>query len=231
MRISGKEDDVKLVILDVDGVILDLWANFMPHMKRAAMRCGFPSDVIEPHFDRVRRGEISGESSLERGIRVLWPNKTDELYARFCRFFRKFEREEPYPLIEGSKETTQFLHAQGILVGLCTTNDMETLEHRFHSVGMSLDEFDVIASGDLPCIKPDPRSLTYLLQETGFAAHEAIFVGDWYSDFEAARGAEIDFFACLSGSVRPDVFERLDMRPERILERLSYLIPLIIHSP
>ncbi|MFB6268876.1 MAG: HAD family hydrolase [Halobacterium sp.] len=57
-----------------------------------------------------------------------------------------------------------------------------------------LDSFRVVAGRDTPpARKPDPRSLTWVLDELGVAPERALFVGDSESDRTTAERAGTDF--------------------------------------
>jgi len=57
-----------------------------------------------------------------------------------------------------------------------------------------LDDFRVVAGRDtVPARKPDPRALTWVLDELGVAPADALFVGDSASDEVTAERAGTDF--------------------------------------
>ena len=57
-----------------------------------------------------------------------------------------------------------------------------------------LDSFRVVAGRDTPpARKPDPRSLTWVLDELGVSPGRALFVGDSESDLTTAERAGTDF--------------------------------------
>lgn len=57
-----------------------------------------------------------------------------------------------------------------------------------------LESFRVVAGRDtVPARKPDPRALTWVLDELGVAPERALFVGDSESDLTTAERAGTDF--------------------------------------
>jgi phosphoglycolate phosphatase-like HAD superfamily hydrolase len=59
---------LELVILDVDGVILDLMAGFAPHLEAAAGQLHLPTAPIRAYLAAVHRGARQTFASLPEAI-------------------------------------------------------------------------------------------------------------------------------------------------------------------
>jgi len=225
MKLFGKP--LELVILDVDGVILDLVSNFQNSFEEAARRCNFDFEPIRTYIAAVSAGDTHGKASLSEGIRELWPNLEDERYAQLSKTFREVERENPYSSYEGSVDAIHWFREQNIPIALCTTNDMKTLEHRFEQVKVDMSWFSALSTWEHKYPKPDPRALDPIFEKIPVNRDSAVYVGDWYPDLETARGANVRFVAVLSGGIPKHAFIREGVKEDHILEKLSDLPELI----
>ena len=133
----------------------------------------------------------------------------------------------PYPPIPEAIEAIQWLRRQGVPVTLCTTNDKPTLEHRLHAAGIDPSWFAAVSTGEYQYRKPDPRAFDPIFEQMKAHREAAVYVGDWHSDIEAARGAGITFVAVLSGGIPRHAFEREGVSKDQIIEQLSDLPSLI----
>ncbi|MDO4435673.1 MAG: HAD-IA family hydrolase [Cardiobacteriaceae bacterium] len=58
----------------------------------------------------------------------------------------------------------------------------------------------VLVGGDtLEVCKPDPAPVLHACEQAGVLPHRALFVGDGYADYEAAKGAGVRFIFCTYG--------------------------------
>ena len=114
---------LKLVILDVDGVILDLMAGFERHLEAAARQLHLPTTPIRDYLAAVHYGARHSYASLPEAIQAWWPALSQIDRQQFVANFRAIERQHRYPAVEGSLETIHWFRRQQIPVALCTTND------------------------------------------------------------------------------------------------------------
>jgi phosphoglycolate phosphatase-like HAD superfamily hydrolase len=226
MELFGRP--LKLVILDVDGVILDLYACFRQNLERAASSLGLPHAPIAQYLSNVSLDRQRSGLTFHDGLRLMWPSLSDGQLQAYVQCFREVERLNPYPPIHGSLETIQWIRAHRLPLALCTTNEREVLRRRFATAGIALEWFAYAVTGEAPYLKPDPRTFDALFAALGVPRDQAVYVGDWYPDWEAARGAGVPFLAVLSGGVTRDAFRREGVPEDHIIERLSDLPNLIM---
>lgn len=223
LYLKDNGQQIKLVILDVDGVILDLHACFEENWIAAASKVGLPKGPIVEYLDGLKSGNRPSRGGLYDGVREVFPSISEERIKKFEVYFRAIEEENPYPLIEGSLETIHWLRELGIPIALCTTNNQNVLQKRFDSVSIDLRWFDAVSTGDWEYIKPHPRAFDPIFGLLSIPKEQALYVGDFHSDVIAAKGAGISFIAVLTGKIPQQSFLAEGVIQERILERLSDL--------
>jgi phosphoglycolate phosphatase-like HAD superfamily hydrolase len=64
---------LKLVILDVDGVIVDLMAGFASYLEAAARQLHLPPEPIRHYLAEVHRGARQSYTHLAEAIEAWWP--------------------------------------------------------------------------------------------------------------------------------------------------------------
>lgn len=225
MQLFGKP--LELVILDVDGTVLDLLQTFQRNYEAAAVRCGLPVEPIRQYLAAVADGRRNHFASAYDSARGLWQGITDETAHALVLAFREEERYRPYPPVPGSIEAIQWFRERSIPLGLCTTNERSALESRLHLAGIELDWFCAMSTWESPHRKPDPRAFDPIFEAVYVPREHAVYVGDWYPDLQAARGADVPFIAVLSGGIPRHTFLREGVPDDHIIERLADLPKLI----
>lgn len=225
MKLFGKP--LKLVILDVDGIIIDLVAGFQKNLEAAASQSDLSAEPIHQYINEVREGKRKGKAKFSDNIQAFWPNLSTEEIKKFITSFRQEERRNPYPPIKGSADTIKWLRKNNTSVALCTTNSQEILDHRLKAAGFDQSLFDAMATGDHLFIKPDSRALDPIFEKVSIPREHAVYVGDWYPDLETARGADVRFVAALSGGIPRHAFLQEGVPEDHIVERLADLPKLI----
>ncbi|HSF29517.1 MAG TPA: HAD family hydrolase [Candidatus Tectomicrobia bacterium] len=218
---------LKLLILDVDGVILDLMAGFASHLEATAAQLHLPTEPIRDYLAAVRRGERQSYTHLAEAIQAWWPALNQRDQQQFVACFHTIERQHPYPAVQGSLETIQWFRRQQIPVALCTTNDRQTLAYRLRSVGMDPEWFAAASTWENGHPKPDPKALEPIFAALPVPRAHALYVGDWYPDIDTARGGGVRFIAVLSGGIPQHAFLREGVPEDHIIPRLQHLLSLI----
>lgn len=224
MQLFGKP--LELAILDVDGVIVDVTECLRDSMTIAAERLALPVTPIHDHFDASWDGDPWWGGFQDR-IHMIWPHLDADGVLAYAWRFQEVRREKPWPAIEGSIETIHWLRSRGLPVALCTTNDLPTLEHQLSAVGIEPSWFAALSTWESGHPKPDPLALKPIFDAVAVSREESVYVGDWWPDLRAARGARVRFIATLSGGVPRAAFLREGVPEDHILERLADLPKLI----
>jgi len=87
---------LELVILDVDGVILDLMAGFERHLEAAAGQLHLPTEPIRAYLAAVHHGVRQSYANLSEAIHAWWPALSPSGSRQFKEYFRTIERTHPY---------------------------------------------------------------------------------------------------------------------------------------
>ena len=182
---------IKVVVLDVDGTLMDTnylhteaWARAFEAVGQRAPR--------EKVHKQVGKGSgkliaefVEGEDAMQKV-----DDLHSELYAEM--------QEHGFPL-PGAKELISSLAERGYDLWIVSSAPPEELEYY-----MGLLETDgklkgVVNSGDVEGAKPEPDIFEEALRRAGVSADETITVGDSIWDVQAAAGAGIRTVGVLSG--------------------------------
>lgn len=191
-------DPLRLVLLDVDGTLVDSLHNICTAMDLA---CSWVGVQAPPHA-HVRRGV--GLSLIEAVAQAL-PEQPAEIHARLAEAYKDaFVAQRARPdhqehLFPGTPEALDRLDAAGWLIGLATGKSRRGVDsflerHGFH------DRFVTIHTADDGPGKPDPAMIFCALANTGCDPQHTVMVGDTTFDMAMARSARVGAIAVTWGS-------------------------------
>ncbi len=191
----------KLVIFDMDGTLTEPLLDFDAIRRELGLPEKAP--IIEgiAAMDADRRA--AGERILDRHEMAA---------AGKC------------VLMPGAKATLAALHSRGVRAALLTRNSRACAETvlRRHSLN-----FCHVATRENGPHKPHPGSIFNILRACGVQAAEAVMVGDYLFDLQAAAGAGVDSVLLLAPEKKPQWAYSATWR----IARLPELLPLIgIHG-
>lgn len=182
-----------IAILDVDGTLVD--TNY--HHAIAWFRAFLRSDVVVPIW-RVHRHIGMGGDQLVAAV------AGDEVEEQHGEDVREAESELYRELIgevrtmEGSRELIEDLRERDNVVVLASSAKEWEVEHYIDL----LDAREIVdawtTSADVEQTKPEPDLIKAALDKAD-ADGEALLIGDTVWDVEAARRAEVDTLAVLTG--------------------------------
>ena len=200
---------IKVVIFDVDGVLIDTYDATLKFLQNLMIIHGYSP----PSYEEYKK---LYHLTMKDAIRVLTKSQDEEEIQRI--FMMRAKRELTYPieLVKSPirmKETIISL-AQKYLLGIVTNKiknnifevpEMQEIEKYFTGV---------IAFEDIRKPKPDPESLFLMLKTLNITAEEAVYIGDAVTDAQAARAAGIQFILFPKSNVEgvaisTDIFEKL----------------------
>ena len=176
--------DLRLVVFDVDGTLVD-----SQHDIVASMQAAF--DVLgRPAPDRETMLSVVG-LSLPQAMAVLAPDVTEAEVRGLVEGYRaSWGGGRPAaPLFPGALEALDALAGQDeLLLAVATGKSRRGLEKVLAAHGLTRRFLSLQVADDHPS-KPHPSMLLAALAETGVEATRAVMVGDTEFDMEMGRAA------------------------------------------
>ena len=181
--------ELKLVVFDVDGTLIDSLAHIKGAMKTAFDTCGHT-----PPVEAAVRSIIG--LSLPEAMRRLDPNLTDaelvEVVEAYKNSFNRSETAEvrqDAPLFPGARPALDRLHGcDELLLGVATGKSRRGLVRMMGVHGLE-GLFVTSQVADNHPSKPHPSMLEQCLYDTGVKPQNAVIVGDTTFDMEMGRNA------------------------------------------
>jgi HAD superfamily hydrolase (TIGR01509 family) len=182
---------VRVVILDVDGTLMDTNYLHTEAWARALDEVGYRAPRAEVHkqigkgSDQLIREFVEEEDAAE---------KVDERHGELYEELQYYG----YPL-PGAKELIASLAERGYEVWFVTSAKPEELE--MHQERLESEEkiSGVVNSSEVERSKPAPDIFELALEKTGSSTEEIVSVGDAIWDIQAANQIGIRTVAVLSG--------------------------------
>jgi phosphoglycolate phosphatase len=181
--------DLRLVVFDVDGTLVDSQAHILAAMERAF------AEVQHPPPPRAAVLGIVG-LSLPVAMARLAPDMPGQIGALVDAYKAAFAtlREDDRgavlsPLFPGARDCLAALSSDPwTLLGIATGKSRRGLNHLFDLHGFA-EFFQTVQVADDHPSKPHPAMLEACLRETGVPPGRAVMIGDTTYDLEMARAA------------------------------------------
>ena len=190
-----KVENIKAVVFDLDGTLLDTLDDLSNATNWALLHNRLPGRTI----DEVRRFVGNGERRLiERAVPAGTGSELfEQTFADFKAYYVDHCQEHTRPY-DGIPEMLQALKARGFRLAIVSNKlqaGVDELYARFFS-----DTVDV-AIGESPEIqrKPAPDMVQEALRQLGITASEAVYVGDSDVDLLTARNSGLPCISVLWG--------------------------------
>jgi len=209
--------DLRLVIFDVDGTLVDSQAEIM-----AAMSLAFASEGMALP-GRATVLSIVG-LSLAEAFRVLAPQTDEAQRMRLVEAYKgafqqlRTDNQEMGPLFPGARAALDVLGAQDhTLLAVATGKSRRGLDKVLERHGLE-GMFHSEQVADHHPSKPDPSMILTALNETGVVPQRAVMLGDTTYDMDMARAAGIKKIGVTWGYHQADT-----LRPDAMIEDFSAL--------
>lgn len=186
--------DLRLVVFDVDGTLVDSQADIVAAMSEAFTRAGATAP------SRAQILSIVG-LSLEVAIPRLAPDIDTATHTHMVQWYKdayvalraKSGAAQSSPLYPHVRETLDALHAlPSTLLGVATGKSRRGLDKLLEGHDLTRIFVTQQVSDHHPS-KPHPAMLHAALSETGLEPHQAVMMGDTVFDMTMANAAGVPF--------------------------------------
>lgn len=194
---------IKAIIFDVDGVLLNSDEIIIELFQKVArdFKLKVPTDK------EIKK--LSGKP-LNENIKFFWPDFDVDLFAKTFR--EQFINKVILPF-DGSVETLHILKKSGFKFGIVSGKLRFFIEKHLKEAGYDMNWFDVIIScEDTKNHKPHPEPILLACKKLKVKPKEVIYVGDSRFDYEAAKGAKVNFVAVLTGVSTEKELEKMRVK-------------------
>ena len=178
--------NLRLIIFDVDGTLVDSQAHIL-----AAMEVAFASEGLPPP-DRRAVLSIIG-LSLPQAMARLAPDAdavalTEAYKSSFAH--ARMRASDPAPLYPGVRDGLDRLHRAGLLLGTATGKSRRGLAHMVAHHGLQ-DHFVTLQCADDHPSKPHPSMVLQAMDEAGVGPTDTVMIGDTTFDIDMGRAAGV----------------------------------------
>lgn len=178
----------KLVLFDLDGVLVDSKHNMM--LSWNAVREKHNINVkFKDYFENIGRPFIE----------ILDILNIKENQNNIAQTYNKVSQQmfDKLSFYEGSKSVLSQLADKSIKTGIVTSKETLRCQFVLDLLGF---EFDIVQTPNEKLQgKPAPDHLLYAMSELGVSAADTIYIGDMNVDFLAAKNAQVDYIHAMWG--------------------------------
>lgn len=212
----------RAVIFDLDGTLLDSYAEALRRTEKIALMLGLPFD--QRILDKIK--SLWGRPAPEM-IKACWPD-TD--IQAFWVAWGALDSIRPYRLFPGTRKMLQELRRRKIIIGLLTQRGASTSTQLEKNKIKSFFAFVHSTSGS-SYAKPHPKSVEPCFENLArlrIRPAQTLFVGDSVrNDWGLARAVGIDFVGVLTGNNTREDFMQAGLVQDRILASVANLPRLL----
>jgi len=195
-------NELKLIVFDLDGTIIDSVPDLAIAADNAVKALGYPGIDESQARNYVGNGaDVLIARALSQSINVD-PSLSDTLRKKARILFDEYYEETGHRrscLYHGVKHTIQELYAAGYLLAVVTNKPFRFVPNILKQHQL-FDYFSDVIGGDrFETRKPDPIALHWLLKKHQLTAHQMLMVGDSKNDILAAKNVGCESFGLTYG--------------------------------
>ncbi|MEZ5527781.1 MAG: HAD-IA family hydrolase [Gammaproteobacteria bacterium] len=174
--------NIKAVIFDWDGTVVDSVEHITNSLHQAAAELGFPTLEKAAYRDIIGLGMVDALRRLYPGLQAPDIETIRQAYSRHF-FARETTAQQ---IFTGMSELINSLGERGIGRAVATGKSRRGLDAALHSSGLQA-HFDVTRCADETRSKPDPLMLKEILAHFDIDVRDAVMIGDTTYDLEMAE--------------------------------------------
>jgi len=214
----GKMKDIRLVIFDLDGTLIDAYAAIIASFNYTMRSLKFPAQSALV----VRRAVGWGDRNLLR------PFVKEEDLARAMAIYRGHHRKSLLKgarLFPGARRTLNYLKNKGYLLAIASNRPTEFSGIILRHLGLRKYFKYMLCADRLKHGKPHPEILRKIMQKFSCQPKATLYIGDMAIDAQAGRRAKVKTIMVATGSNSRSQLQR--ERPYRIISRLLDLLKIL----
>jgi len=179
----------------------------MEHFPRAVL-FDLDGTLVTSQLDFAKMKSDTG-CPPDNDILAYQASLPHEDQARVARIIAQHEQEDAHQTqcIQGSLEVVNNLTKMGIKTAIVTRNSEHATRIKLERTQLKVDV--ILTREDAPP-KPSPQGLLSIIQNWGIAPRDAIYVGDYLYDIQAAQRANMHSAYFCPGE-RPDYSQEADL--------------------
>lgn len=206
--------DIKLVIYDLDGVLIDSNKAILESFRRTFLEIGEPFEQ-ELVLSRIGYGLYQIFMDI---LPDTYDNQIEELRQTYIKHFQSLDIKYT-KLLDEVPETLAEVKKLGYMQALATNKTVTEAERILVELGVS-DYFDLMAGFmTVSRAKPEPDMILYLLDKLGLKPDEAVFVDDTNVGLTAGIRAGVHTVGITTGN---NTLEQIkSINPDTIVHRFS----------
>jgi phosphoglycolate phosphatase len=208
--------DIKAVIFDWDGTLIDSVEHIAQSLHQAATDLGYPELEREAYRDIIGLGMVEALHKLYPGISPEEMTRIREGYSTY--FFAKVTA--PQNVFAGMADLVADLRTAGLGCSVATGKSRRGLKGALVSSGLG-PHFDTTRCADETRSKPDPLMLSELLEFYRIRPDQAVMIGDTRYDLEMAQRIGMPSIGVEWGVHQRDVLEHYE--PHAIVDTVADL--------
>lgn len=195
----------RLVIFDLDGTLLNTYADIAAATNHALRLRGYPEHSVAVIKSFVGNGI---NKLFERALPEGHKNEFLEIRRDFIPYYNEHGTELTF-VFDGMVELLEKIQSNNIKIGVASNKYEEATKHLMKHFFPTINFVAIIGQRDGIPTKPDPRIVFEIMNAANIEdPSEVLYVGDSEVDMQTAKNAKIDVVGVSWGCKTRETLER-----------------------